>query len=411
MPLKDDDVRKEKPGAKPRKIADSGGLFLLVNPNGSKLWRFKFRINGKEKALALGAYPDVSLRKARDRRDEARRMVADGIDPAAERQRAKAEAKGADTFAAVAAEWLERQRPTWTEGHARTVRARLENDVLPYLGKRAIREIEPPDVLAVLRRVEERGAIETAHRIKTVCAQVFAYAVATTKADRNPVTDLKGALTSVTPRPMAAVTDPREIGALLRSIDDYKGTAVVRAAFRLAPLVFLRPGELRGAEWAEIDLDAATWVIPARRMKLRKAYKDDPQRSHIVPLSRQAVEILRDLRPLTGRGRFVFPGGRSDGKPLSENAILAALRRMGYDRDTMTGHGFRVIASTVLNERGFNPDAIEAQLAHIQGSKVRAAYNRALYLEDRTKMMQAWADHLDALKAGAEIIPFRRAGA
>jgi integrase len=409
MPLHETRVRTAQAGAKPLKIADERGLFLLVNPSGSKLWRLKYRIDGKEKLLALGAYPDVSLKRAREARDEARQLIARGIDPSAQRREAKADATGAGTFAAVAEEWIARQTSAWTPGHKDTVRSRLDRDVLPYLGKRRMVEIEAPEILQVLRRVESRGAIESAHRIKTVIGQVFAYAVATGTATRNPARDLdSGALQSPISKPMAAVLKPAEVGALLRSIDEYKGTHVVRCAFKLAPLVFVRPGELRAAEWSEFDLEAGQWVIPAARMKLGKSAKADANRSHIVPLSRQALEILRDIRSLTAGGRYVFPGARSDGKPMSENAITAALRRMGYDGDTMTWHGFRSIASTMLNEKGYNADAIEAQLAHTPGNKVRAAYNRAKFLPERIRMMQDWSDHLDTLKAGGKVTPIRR---
>lgn len=405
MPLQDSTVRSAQPTDKPRKLSDERGLFLLVSPNGSKLWRLKYRMDGKEKLLALGAYPDVSLKKARDRRDDARRLIADGIDPSAVRKQEKAISSGADTFGHFAEEWFKGQRENWTEGHAVTVRSRLDRDVLPYLGKRPLLEIDAPELLTVLRRVEARGAVESAHRIKTICSQVFTYAVAIGAATRNPAADI-GA-TAIKParvKPMAAVLKPGEVGALLLAIDAYSGTHVVRCAFKLAPLVFVRPGELRAAEWSEFELDAdePQWVIPSTRMKLSKEHKGDPARSHIVPLSRQAVAILKDIQQLTGAGRFVFPGARSASRPMSENAITAALRSMGY-ADQMTGHGFRSIASTMLNEKGFNPDAIEVQLAHSSGSKVRAAYNRAKYLPDRRNMMQAWADHLDTLKDALKV--------
>ena len=411
MPLTDNAIRTAKGSDKPRKLADEKGLYLLVNPSGSKLWRLKYRVDGKEKLLALGSYPEVSLRQARDERDAARRMMARDIDPSAERKQAKSKVTGEGTFGAVANEWLEQQRSNWTEGHTVTVRSRLDRDVLPYLAARDINEIAAPELLALFRRVEARGAIESAHRVRTICSQVFAYAVAVGRAKRNPVADVDSkALKTPKPRPMAAVLKPLEVGALLRAIDSYRGTHVVRCAFRLAPLVFVRPGELRAAEWAEFDLDAAQWIIPAARMKLGQAAKADSTRSHIVPLSRQALEVLRDILPMTGDGRFVFPSARSVHKPMSENAITAALRNMGYSGDVMTGHGFRSIASTMLNEKGYNPDAIEAQLAHVPTGKVRAAYNRAKYLAERTTMMQDWANHIDALKSRARVIPIKRSG-
>jgi integrase len=420
MPLTDTTIRTAKAGTKPRKLADERGLYLLVNPNGSKLWRFKYRFEGREKLLSFGSYPDVplatpkgssKLKGARELRDDARKLLASGVDPGAAKREERDLAAGTGTFGAVAEEWIAHQQHAWTDGHAVTVRSRLDRDVLPYLRTRQLDEIDAPEILKLLRRVESRGAIESAHRIKTVCSQVFEYAVATGKAKRNPVADLgAGALKTPIAKPMAAVLKPTEVAALLRSIDDYKGTHVVRCAFKLAPLVFVRPGELRAAEWAEFDLDAEQpqWVIPAARMKLEKAAKADSNRSHIVPLSRQAVEILRDVQALTGRGRYVFPGARSDGKPMSENAITAALRRMGYTGDTMTWHGFRSIASTMLNEKGYNADAIESQLAHVSGNKVRGAYNRAKYLTERRRMMQDWSDHLDALKSDAKVTPIRR---
>lgn len=401
MPLTSTAIDKARPSEKPRKLSDGRGLYLLINPSGSKLWRLKYRVDGKEKLLALGAYPDVPLKGARELRDQARSQLARGVDPSAERRETKLEISGAGSYGAVAEEWFGRQRAAWTAGHAVTIRSRLDRDVLPYLAARPIRAIEAPEVLQVLRRVEARGAIESAHRIKTIIGQVFDFAVATGAATRNPARDIgSSALQPAIPKPMAAVLKPTEVAALLRAIDDYRGTHIVRCAFRLAPLVFVRPGELRAAEWSEFDLDSALWVIPAARMKLGKAAKADAARSHIVPLSRQSIEILRDIYNLTAVGRFVFPGARSDGKAMSENAITAALRRMGYDGDTMTWHGFRSIASTMLNEKGYHPDAIEAQLAHTPGNKVRAAYNRAKFLPERVRMMQEWADHLDALKAG-----------
>ena len=394
MPLTETAIKAAKGESKPRKLADERGLYLLVNPNGSKLWRLKYRLAGKEKLLALGAYPDVSLRQARDRRDDARRLVAEGIDPSTKRREEKARASGADTFGAIAEAWLRHQAPAWTEGHTVTVRSRLDRDVLQ-----------------VVRRVEARGAIESAHRILTVIGQVFGYAVAVGLAQGNPAAgiDRGKALQAPQPKPMAAILQPAAVGALLRAIDGYSGTHVVRCAFKLAPLVFVRPGELRAAEWSEFDLEAATWVIPAARMKLGKAMKADAGRSHIVPLSRQALDVLHEIHTLTAGGRYVFPGARSDGKPMSENAITAALRRMDYTGDQMSWHGFRSIASTLLNELGYNPDAIEAQLAHTPGNKVRAAYNRAKFLPERIRMMQDWADHLDQLKAAdGTVTPFRR---
>jgi len=390
--LTDKAIRNAKPAAKPYKMADGSGMYLLVNPNGGKWWRLKYRFSGKENSLSLGTYPDTSLKQARERRDAARKQIEAGIDPSAHRKIEKAK-RGSDTFEGIAREWLEKFSGSWAESHAETVERRLERDVFPWLGNRPAGEITAPELLAVLRRIEARGALETAHRVKQLCGQVFRYAVATGRAERDPSNDLRGALPPVKEKHHAALTRPADVGALLRAIEGYKGSFVVRCALRLAPLVFVRPGELRKAEWSEFDLDGATWRIPSSRMKMR--------REHIVPLSRQAVEILCELHPLTGAGRYVFPSARTTLRPMSEVAVLAALRRMNYSRDEMTGHGFRTIASTMLNELGFPSDAIERQLAHGEPNAVRDAYNRAEHLAARCAMMQQWADYLDNLASGA----------
>lgn len=398
MPLTDTAVRNARPGPKPRKVADGGGLYLLVAPSGGKLWRLKYRFGGKEKLLALGVYPDVRLADARARRDDARRRLASGVDPASERKQARAASR--DTFHAVASEWLAKSAPAWSPAHGMTVKTRLEKYLLPHLGDRPVADITPPEVLAVLRRVEGRGTHETAKRLRQIAGSVFAYAVSTGRAQRDPTQDLRGALTAPAPRNFAAVTEPRAVGAMLRALDDYQGHHVTRCALRLAPLVFVRPGELRQAEWAEVDFDAAEWRIPAHRMKMRS--------THIVPLSTQALAVLRDLHALTGTGRYLFPSVRTSSRPMSNNAVLSALRRMGFTKEEMTGHGFRSTASTLLNEQGWNRDAIERQLAHSERDGVRAAYNHADFLPERRKMMQAWADYLDGLKRGGEVIPFVR---
>jgi integrase len=399
--LADVKIRNAKPDVKPRKLFDGRGLFLLLTPSGGKWWRFKYRFGGKAKTLSLGIYPDVGLREARERRDEARKLLAAGVDPGVERKAAKAAvvARATGTVELVAREWFEKYSPIWAPGHAATVIRRLERDVFPWLGGRPVGEIVAIELLEVLRRVEARGALETAHRIKQICGQVFRYAIATGRASRDPSADLRGALPPVKETHHAALTKPVEVAALLGAINGYRGSFVVRCALRLAPLVFVRPGELRKAEWAEIDLDGAVWRIQAERMKLR--------REHLVPLSQQAVEALRELRPLTGNGRYVFPSARTIARPISENAITAALRRMGYEQGTMTTHGFRTTASTLLNELGWPADAIERQLAHAERDTVRGAYNRAEFLTDRRRMMQAWADHLDRLTGGGTIIPFQ----
>jgi integrase len=387
MALTDIAIRKAKPQEKPVKLYDSAGLFLLLNPNGSRWWRFKYRFAGKEKLLSMGTYPEVSLKEAREKRDQARKQIAAGIDPGAERKAIKA-ATG-DTFEAIAREWFAKFSPTWADTHAGKIIRRLELDVFPWIGARPVREITAPELLAVLRRIEERGALDTAHRAKQNCGQIFRYAIATGRADRDPSGDLRGALPPAKEGHFASITEPKAIGELLRALDGYRGSFVTRCALRLAPLVFVRPGELRGAEWAEFDLDGAEWRIPAERMKTREA--------HIVPLSTQAVAVLRELHPLTGAGRYVFPNPRTDTCPMSNNAVLAALRRMGYDKAEMTGHGFRV-------------DIIEHQLAHTVKDPLGRAYNRTKHLDEWRRMMQAWADYLDELKQGATVLPFRRSG-
>ncbi len=395
-------VANAKPQATPYKLPDGKGMFLLVTPDGAKLWRLRYLRPGtsKENTLSLGIFPEVSLRKARDRREESRKLLADGIDPGENRKAAKQARKVAteNSFAAIAAEWLDKQHmaPATLE-KARWTFADLVN---PYIGHLPIAEIGAPELLSMLQRIEARGARETAHRTRQRAAQIFRYAIATGRASRDPCADLRGALAPVKVKNRAAITDPLKIGELLRAINGYTGGPVVGAALKLAALVFVRPGELRKAEWTEIDLDGAEWRIPASKMKMRD--------EHIVPLPLQAVAILRDLEPLSGAGRYVFPGARNPRLPMSEAAVNSALRRMDFDKDTMTGHGFRAMASTRLNELGWKEDAIERQLAHAERNKVRAAYNRAQYLDERRRMMQAWADYLDGLRVGAIVLPIKR---
>ena len=401
MPLTDMKVRSAKSKEKPYKLSDFDGLYLLVTEKGQKWWRFRYRFDRKEKLLSLGTYPEISLADARQRRDEARRQIAHGIDPGAVRKaQKKAETEETETFEVIAREWHTKFTPTWTSGHAVTIMSRLARDLFPWIGKRPINQIKAPELLAVIRRVESRGALESAHRIRTIAGQVFRYAVATGRAERDPAADLKGALPQPQERHHAAITEPKEVAPLLRALDGYQGHFVVKCALRLAPLFFVRPGELRNAEWSEIDLDEAVWNIPAHKMKMRQA--------HIVPLCRQAVEILTELKEVTGASRYVFPSGRSNTRPLSNNAVNAALRRMGYEKDTMTGHGFRAMARTILDEvLHVRPDYIEHQLAHAVRDPNGRAYNRTAHLEERRKMMQTWADYLDRLKAGAVVAPFR----
>jgi len=388
-------IDKTKPQAKSVRLSDGRGMYLEISPAGGKWWRFKYRFAGKERRISLGVYPDVPLAAAREKREEARRQVAAGIDPGEQRKAAKVALieSTENTFEAIAREWFGLFSTGWVKGHADKIIRRLELNVFPWLGARPIKGITAPELLAVLRRVESRGANETAHRALQVCGRVFRYAIATGRAERDPSRDLSGALAPIQERHFASITEPPAVGQLLRAINAYKGAFVTRCALRLAPLVFVRPGELRAAQWVEFDFDKAEWRIPAGRMKSRV--------QHIVPLSTQAVAILRELQPLTGRFPFAFPSVRSRYRPMSENAITGALRRMGYTGQDMTGHGFRSMASTLLNEQGWNRDAIERQLAHGERDAVRAAYNYAEHLPERRRMMQAWADYLQKLKNGS----------
>lgn len=389
---------KPKPGPKANRLFDAGGLYLEVTPSGGKLWRLKYRYGGKEKLLALGKYPEVGLKDARERRDDARKLLANEVDPAENRKQQKAAKAGraANSFEAVAREWIAKNTPTWAITHTSKIVRRLEMYVFPWLGGRPIAEITAPELLAVARRAEGAGAVETAHRVLQNCGQAFRYAVATGRAERDPTGDLRGALQSVTKKHMAAITEPRQVAEMLRTFDTYQGTVTVRCALQLAPLVFVRPGELRQAEWKDIDLDAAEWRFTASKTGT----------GHIVPLCLQAVTILREVQPLTGEGRYVFPSARTSERPMSDNAILAAMRRLGIAKDEMSGHGFRAMARTILDEvLGFRADLIEHQLAHAVRDPNGRAYNRTAHLSERRKMMQAWADYLDKLKAGAEVIP------
>ena len=402
MALTDTSARNAKPKAQPYKLADERGMFLLVSPNGAKWWRLKYRFDGKEKLLSLGVYPDVGLKAAREKRDAARKLLAAGVDPSVNRkvQKAARIERAENSFEVVAREWYSKLSTKWAASHAAKVLTRLEKDIFPWIGGRAIADVAAPELLSALRRIESRGAIETAHRAHQSCGQIFRYAIATGRAERDPSADLRGALQPVISTHHASITDPKEIGALLRAVDGYAGSFVTRCALRLAPLVFLRPGELRHAEWTEIDFEKSEWRIPAEKMKARVP--------HVVPLSTQAAAILAEVQPLTGEGRFVFPGVRAIGRPMSENTVNAALRRMGYTNAQMTGHGFRSMASTLLNEHGWNRDAIERQLAHGERDEVRAAYNYAEFLPERRKMMQWWADHLAALAVGGKVLPLGR---
>ncbi len=388
--ITDTAIRAAKPAEKPYKLSDERGLYLLINAAG-KYWRLDYRFGAKRKTLALGVYPDVSLRLARERRDEARQLLADGVDPGENKKAVKAakQERASNSFEVIAREWFDRMSVRWVDSHGGRIIRRLERDVFPWIGDRPIAELTAPELLAVVRRIEGRGAIETAHRALQNCGQVLRYAVATGRAERDPTGDLRGALPPVKGKHFAAVTDPAQVAELLRSLDGYKGTFAVSCALRLAPLVFVRPGELRKAEWSDIDLDAAQW-----RYRVTKTNSD-----HVVPLSTQALSILQELHALSGDGRYVFPGARTSARPMSDNAILAAMRRLGIPKEEMSGHGFRAMARTILDEvLGFRPDFIEHQLAHAVRDPNGRAYNRTAHLAERARMMQAWSDYLDKIK-------------
>jgi len=391
--LTDTAIRKAAPAEKSVKIFDGGGLYLEVSPTGGKWWRLKYRIDGREKRISLGVYPEVSLKAARQRRDEARKLISGGIDPSDNRKAMKTARveSAANSFEVITREWFGKYSPNWAANHSGRIIRRFERDIFPWLGKRPIAELPAMEILAVVQRIEGRGALETAHRALGSIGQVFRYAVSTGRAPRDPTRDLRGALPPVKGEHFAAVTDPQRVGDLLRAIDAYKGSLAVECALRLAPLVFVRPGELRHARWADIDLGAAQWCFTVSKTKTE----------HVVPLSRQAVGILREVHRVSGNGEFVFPGGHNPRRAMSENAVLAALRRMGIGKDEMSGHGFRAMARTILDEvLGFRPDLIEHQLAHAVRDPNGRAYNRTAHLPERRQMMQKWADMLDAWKGG-----------
>lgn len=405
MALTDTGIKNLKHSGAPAgdKHTDGGGMYLLVTAT-AKCWRMNYRFDGKQKTLSLGIYPAVSLAKARKRRDEARELLAEDppIDPGKEKRdnkQAKAIA-AAQTFEAVARQWLKKSASERANSTQEKVTNWLEHDVFPYIGNKPISTVGPRDVLAAVQVMETRGAIDSAHRVKQVCGQVFRYAVASGMAERDVTADLKGALSSVPKANYAAITEPKQVGGLLRAIFDYNGLPAAVAALKLSPMLFVRPGELRGAEWAEIDLDAAEWRIPGSKMKMKL--------DHLVPLSVQAVAILRDLHPMTGHGKYVFPSIRTDARCMSENTINAALRGMGYPKEVMTGHGFRAMARTIMDEvLGERVDLIEHQLAHAVKDVNGRAYNRTAHLPARREMMQRWANYLDKLRIGADVIPLR----
>ncbi len=392
MPLTDTTIRNAKPKEKPYKLSDGNGLYLLVKQAG-KYFRMNYRFGGKSRTIAFGVYPRVKLKDARQKCHDARALLERDIDPMQYKKEAKFRKReqAENSFEKIALEWFLKNKHTWTEKHAKTIMSRLENNIFPWLGSRPIDDITPSDLLLVLRRIEDRGAVEVAHRTKQICGQVFRYGIATGRAGRDISADLKGALMPTKSKNLSAITEPVKVGELLRAIDGYSGNFVTKCALRLAPLVFLRPIELRHAEWSEIDLDNYEWKIPGPKMKKK--------RPHIIPLSFQSADIFKEILPLTGDGRYVFPSIRSNDRALSENALTAALRRMGFEKHEMCAHGFRGTASTLLHENGWASHLIELQLAHVEKNSVKAAYNHAEHLEDRRKMMQWWADYLDELRA------------
>ena len=403
MALSDITIRNAREKAKPYKLSDSGGLFILIATTGGKLWRYSYRFDGKQKTLALGAYPDTGLKEARELHAAARKLLAAGIDPNENRKSTNAAKKlnAANSFELVAREWWQSYMKNKAESHKEKVIRRFELYLFPWLGKKPISEITAPQVLEVIKRIEKQNKLETAHRTLQAAGQVFRYAVQNGMTIRDVTPDLKGALPATTVKHMAAFTEPKDVANLLRAFDAFNGTLTVGCALKLSPLVFARPGELRRAKWAHIDLEAGTWQYLVSKTKT----------DHIVPLSTQALAILREIHPLSGHGEYVFQGGHSPLKPMSESAVNAALKRMGYDtQKDITGHGFRAMARTILHERlNIDPYIIEHQLAHKVPDALGAAYNRTKFIEQRTAMMQAWADYLDELKAGAEILPFKQA--
>ena len=407
MALTDLQVKKAQPKEKPYKLMDGLGLHLQVTKTGGKWWRFKYLFEGKEKLLSLGVYPDISLAEARNRRQDARTLVAKGIDPSSDRKIVKEQKaeRSANSFELIAREWHKNQvgNKAWSLDHAATIMTRLENDVFPWIGSKPIVEVTAKEIKAILDRVRSRGVIETARRVRTIMGQIYTYAIATDRANFDISAGFRSYLpaTSKTRKHMAAVTDPKELAPLLRAMDGYQGGFVALCALKLLPMLFVRSGELRHMEWAEIDLEAAEWNIPGIKMKMGQP--------HLVPLSRQAVAVLTEIKPLTGHGRYVFPSTRSFSRCMSDNTINAAFRRMGFDGETIVGHGFRTTARTILDEiLGFRPDLIEHQLSHAVKDPNGRAYNRTAFLPQRKEMMQTWADYLEGLKAGAKVIPFKK---
>ncbi len=408
MPLTDLQVKNAKPKEKDFKLSDGGGLYLLITPSGGKLWRLDYSYDGKRKTLFLKSYPEKSLADVRKDRDDARTLLANGVDPGAILKELKSQVRlqsdqDANTFEKVAREWFSKNEAVWSDSHKKTIISRLVREVYPIIGNRPIAEITRGEIIALIRRVESRGVIETADRIKIYCGQIFRYALNLELIPLNPITDMRDVLSKRVAGHHAAITDPKKLAGLMRAIDEFDGSFVVTCALKIAPLIFVRPGELRQMEWSEIDFDSEQWNIPAEKMKMKV--------NHLVPMSKQVIAILKELHPLTGSGKYAFPNGRTTDRPMSEVALLAALRRMGYSKEEMTPHGFRATARTILDEvLQVRPDFIEHQLAHAVKDPNGRAYNRTAHLDERKKMMQLWADYLDGLKSVAKVIPLRKGG-
>lgn len=401
MSLSDTAIRNAKPTNKAFKMYDQQGLFIQITPSGGKWWRFKFRFNGKENLLSLGTYPEVSLKTAREKRDEARRLLAEGVNPSEQRKAHKASKRNnaINSFESIAREWLASHMMNKADTHKSKVQRRLEIYIFPWVGNKPINELTAPEILDAVKRIERLGIIETAHRALQTTGQIFRYAVQTGRARRDVTADLRGALPPTSVKHMPAFTEPEDVAELLRAIDAFKGTFTVQSALRIAPLVFVRPCELRMAKWSDIDLEKGEWRYLVTKTKT----------NHLVPLPKQAIAILKELHPLSGYGEYVFQGGHDPRKPMSDAAINASLKRMGYDTKTqITGHGFRAMARTILHERlDIDPHIIEHQLAHKVPDALGTAYNRTKFIEQRRLMMQQWADYLDELKAGAKVLPFK----
>lgn len=388
MPLTDTTLRNAKPSEKQIKLFDGHGLFLLIAPSGTKAWRLKYSFHGKEKLISLGLYPTVSLKEARERAATARKDIENGIDPSEKRKLKKSACQ--NTFEGVALEWHEQNKHKWSEVYAKTIMHRMKRNLFPQIGSKPVHLVSAPELLALLRKIEARGAKDIPHIVRSICSSVFRYAIATGRAERDPAADLKGALAPRVRRNLPSQTTPEAVGHLMIAIDNYPGTFVVRSALQLMALTFCRTGELRNAEWREIDLEDGLWRIPAERMKM--------SRDHLIPLSRQSVAILRKLQAYSGKDVYVFPNYKTEKRSMSKSALLGAIRRLGFENDEMCPHGFRSMASTMLNELGYNGDWIERQLAHVPRNIIRGIYSRVEYLPERRKMMQAWADYLDELR-------------